>query len=309
VVSRSAFRHEALLYAGATEFLEGTMAFVRDAIRHREPILVIVDAPKIAALKARLDTAAEEEVQFADMGSLGRNPARIIPAWRAFADQHRDNGRQLRGVGEPIWAGRSDTELVECRQHEALINLALDDLDGLWLLCPYDTTSLDPTVVEQAHGTHPFLRQRHDHRSSGEYQGVSPAGLLSEPLPDPPDGAIVYPFGPALAAVRRFAALRAIDAGWEEKAPDVALVVGELATNTLRHSGGEGTLRMWRDGGALICEVRDQGRIVDSMVGRRQPVGTQLGGRGLWLVNQLCDLVQVRSTSAGTTVRVHIGGA
>ena len=29
------------------------------------------------------------------------------------------------------------------------------------------------------------------------------------------------------------------------------------------------------------------------------------GGRGLWIANQLCDLVQVRSGAAGTTVRLH----
>jgi hypothetical protein len=30
------------------------------------------------------------------------------------------------------------------------------------------------------------------------------------------------------------------------------------------------------------------------------------GGRGLWLTNQLCDLVQIRSGDAGTVVRAHV---
>jgi Histidine kinase-like ATPase domain len=56
----------------------------------------------------------------------------------------------------------------------------------------------------------------------------------------------------------------------------------------------------------LICEVCDRGQVVDPLVGRHRPVDGQLGGRGLWVVNQLCDLVQVRSSPSGTTVRVHI---
>jgi anti-sigma regulatory factor (Ser/Thr protein kinase) len=34
------------------------------------------------------------------------------------------------------------------------------------------------------------------------------------------------------------------------------------------------------------------------------PAPDREGGRGLYLVNQLCDLVQVRSSDQGTTVRV-----
>jgi anti-sigma regulatory factor (Ser/Thr protein kinase) len=37
---------------------------------------------------------------------------------------------------------------------------------------------------------------------------------------------------------------------------------------------------------------------------RSAPPTGRAGGRGLWLVNQLCDLVQVRSPAGGTTVRM-----
>jgi hypothetical protein len=30
------------------------------------------------------------------------------------------------------------------------------------------------------------------------------------------------------------------------------------------------------------------------------------GGRGVWLANQLCDLVQIRSAPRSTQVRLHI---
>ena len=35
-------------------------------------------------------------------------------------------------------------------------------------------------------------------------------------------------------------------------------------------------------------------------------VPPNLGGKGLWLVNQVCDLVEMRSTTDGTTICLHM---
>jgi anti-sigma regulatory factor (Ser/Thr protein kinase) len=90
------------------------------------------------------------------------------------------------------------------------------------------------------------------------------------------------------------------------RAADLVLAVDELATNSLRHGGGRGTLRIWRDDGALVCEVRDAGRIEDPLAGRERPAVDRDGGQGLWMVNQLCDLVQLRTFPSGAVVRVHV---
>jgi anti-sigma regulatory factor (Ser/Thr protein kinase) len=87
---------------------------------------------------------------------------------------------------------------------------------------------------------------------------------------------------------------------------DLVLAVDEVATNSLRHGGGRGTLRIWRDGESVVCEVRDAGRIEDPMVGRERPALDRDGGRGLWMVNQLCDLVQLRTFPTGAVVRLHL---
>jgi hypothetical protein len=114
------FRHEALLYAREEGFLAATLPFIRAAIAGREPILVVVSAAKIDRLRRELgDDAAA--VAFEDMAGVGTNPARIIPAWREFVDAHRAPGRRLRGIGEPVWAGRSACELAECQRHECLL--------------------------------------------------------------------------------------------------------------------------------------------------------------------------------------------
>jgi anti-sigma regulatory factor (Ser/Thr protein kinase) len=297
------FRHEAFLYADEGEFLVGAAAFIRDGVAAGEPVLVVVDAAKIAALRTVLDGDAET-VQFADMATVGRNSARIIPTWRSFVDQHDADGRRLRGISEPILVDRSPDELVECRHSEALLNVAFVDTRGFWLLCPYDIVALDPVVIDQAHGTHPGI-YRHPGR---QFHAAVATALVEEPLPEPPAGVVAHAFGAAgLASVRRFAARHAVAAGLAERATDLALVADELATNSVCHGGGRGALRLWRRHATLICEVRDRGHVADPLVGRRRPVDGQIGGRGLWVVNQLCDLVQVRSSPSGTTVRVHIG--
>ena len=84
------------------------------------------------------------------------------------------------------------------------------------------------------------------------------------------------------------------------------LAVNEIATNSIRHGGGSGTLRVWLEAGVLICEVRDSGHLDDPLAGRRRPSPSDYGGRGLWLANQVCDLVQLRSFPQGSAVRLHM---
>src|SRR4051794_40859960 len=142
----TAFRHEALLYGAEREFLDGTLDFITEGLEADEPVLVVLAAAKIDALRSELGADADR-VQFADMAKVGANPARIIPAWRDFADRCEADGLPFRGIGEPIWADRTADELVECQRHEALLNLAFADTPSFRLLCPYDTVHLGPDVL------------------------------------------------------------------------------------------------------------------------------------------------------------------
>jgi anti-sigma regulatory factor (Ser/Thr protein kinase) len=90
----------------------------------------------------------------------------------------------------------------------------------------------------------------------------------------------------------------------EERVEVLELAASELASNSVRHGGGSGALAMWLEPGAVVVEFSDAGRLIDPLTGRLAPSLDSEGGRGLYLVNQLCDLVAVRSSDAGTTVRV-----
>lgn len=306
------FRHEALLYAGEQGFLEGVLPFLHEAIAADAPALVAVSARRIASLSDALGAERAARVQFADMTALGRNPGRIIPAWHDFAAAHADAER-LYGVGEPIWAGRSDDELVECHRHEALLNLAFAGLRGFRLLCPYDTEGLAPAVVAEACRTHPCLIGTDGSRESPAYSGLSAiAAPFDAPLAAPPASAEEVAFdGGTVGAVRVFVTCEAVAAGvGPARREDLVLAVDELATNSVRHGGGHGSVRLWSEDDALVCEVHDAGRIADPLAGRARPTSADApGGYGLWLVHQLCDLVEVRTRPDGTTVRVRVARA
>ena len=73
------------------------------------------------------------------------------------------------------------------------------------------------------------------------------------------------------------------------------LAVSEIATNAVVHGGGGGILRIWQEDDAVVCDVTSRGRIDSPLVGRERPVSHSVGGYGLWLANEVCDLVQIRS--------------
>jgi anti-sigma regulatory factor (Ser/Thr protein kinase) len=302
------FSHEALFYAGAGEFVDRTAPFIREGLEANESVLVVVNAERIEMLRSELGGGADG-VRFADMAEVGQNPARIIQAWRDFVDEGAGAPRRRRGIGEPIWAARSAAELAECERHEALLNLAFAGSPAWRLACPYDTQALKPSVIEEAMRNHPVVVAGGVPRPSATFRGLAPIREpFDRPMPEPPTASVELSFGEEkLPAVRAFVAGAAADSGLgPTRTEDLVLAANEIATNSVRHGGGGGVLRMWDEDKALVCEIRDAGLIDRPLAGRQRPVPGQTSGFGLWLANQLCDLVQVRSSATGTVVRLHM---
>lgn len=300
----SGLRHEALLYGGEDEFASGVARFVGDGLAAGEPVLVAVPAERHALARRALG-AAGHEVRLMDMREVGRNPGRILSAISDWVDAA--GARRRRFVGEPIWRGRSADEIAEATTHEALINLALADAP-ITVLCPYDVRGLAPGVLCDAERTHPHLVCEERRSPSGAYDVAGALASAGAPLPPPPGAADTFGYGfDGVRAVRRVVRGRAEREGLAaDRVADLVLAAGEAATNTVRHAGGRGTLAVWRHDGRLVCEFSDDGRIADPLAGRRRPPRDEDHGRGLWLMHQLCDLVQVRSGSDGTTVRMQM---
>lgn len=297
------YRHHALLYDGIDEFLAAMVPFLRDGTDANEPCLVVVSRDKIQRLTAALGRAADR-IEFADMHEVGCNPAHIIPVWHEFIDRHA--GRAIRGIGEPVHELRSTVELAECLQHEALLNVAVDAATPLWLMCPYDTSVLGAEALHCALRTHPVVVEAGAERPSAAYDGQQLlAAVMELPLSVAPEGAsIIDARGGGDAAMRRALLDAARDAGLSgERADDFALAARE-AVDAAGAAAVE--VRVWTDHDRLVCEVTDDGLLVDLLVGRRRPSSARIERPGLWLANHLCDLIQVRTSRAGTIVRLHM---
>src|SRR4051794_14810987 len=203
------------MYDGIAGFADAVAPFVTEGLDAGEATMVVLRAPQASALRARLGRRADD-VQFADMDTLGRNPGRIIGAWQAFVDEHAGS---VRGVGEPVWSERAPDELLEAQLHEALLNLAFAEARGFRLLCPYDRASLLPAVLHEAQRTH----------------GAAPPEDLLTPFGAPLRPPAGRPYALAIdrwsvVEVRRTVEARALELGFtRHRVWDLVLAVHELA--------------------------------------------------------------------------------
>ena len=305
------FLHRALLYRGEAEYVAEITRFIGAGLAAGDAVLVAVPPEKIPVLRSALGRRREtgEQLSFLDITEAGRNPATILPLWTDFLERNVAAGRGCRGVGEPVWPERSDAALAECRSHEGLLNLRFEDGPGWDLLCPYDAGRLGDRALMNALATHPRLLENGEQRASPAYDAASGGWPgYDGPLSRPASPAHELPFGKgSLREVREFVAAFAGQGGAPpDRALDLTLAVSEVVANSIRYGGGEGVLSLWRENGTFLCEVSDRGTISDPFAGRRRPTSDQFGGRGLWIANHSCDLVQIRSRPGATSVRLHM---
>jgi anti-sigma regulatory factor (Ser/Thr protein kinase) len=267
-----------------------------------EATMLALPRPKARLVAGIIDLT---DLEVVDVSELGRNPRRIIPAISEF---HLDTGgRRTRIVCELHWPARSAAETAEATRQEAMMNVALADLP-ITILCPYDSSDLPDRTLSDAARTHPEALSNGTIGPSEKYE--DPVAMCSDDLwplespPRPPDRRD-YEFAD-LFGLRRAVHDWATNEGLnDDRVDDLVLAVNELATNSIVHGGGRGTASMWRRSDRLVCEVCDAGHITDPLVGSYAP-GRDLDARGLWLVNHLCDLVEIRSGKSGTNARVTV---
>jgi anti-sigma regulatory factor (Ser/Thr protein kinase) len=300
--TRPALIHEADFFSGTEDLLVRTVPFLREALAAGEPTLVMLHPERAAAVRKALGADADG-VCFLDK-SLHWNPGSLIPKWRAFLDEQ--DRPWVRGVDEPLRAGARSAEIAEAQLHERLLNEAFSGTGrGLLLRCLYDTDTFGPRELADARATHAVIGGE---LPEAVIDVVAGPDLFAAGLPSPPPRAHREPFAGArsLAWTRRQVLVRARLAGLPpERSYDLVMAVNELVTNSITHGGGNGLLSIWQEEGHLVCDVHDRGRL-DDRTGRRTPSLSWRYGRGLWLVHSLCDLVQLRSSQAGTTARVHM---
>jgi anti-sigma regulatory factor (Ser/Thr protein kinase) len=296
-------RHVAFFYRDRADRQTQILSLVRAGLARGEPTFVALPGDAARLVAEQLD-GEPGELLCADIAGLGSNPARLIPELRAFIDKHAD--QRVLVLGEVLWPARSPAELREATRHDALMNLAFAR-SPVTILCAYDATGLPASAIADATWTHPeYLTSGQPVAAPGHGPAWEVPSDCDRPLPPPPAGAESLAYDTDLAPVRRLVERHAHGTSLgADRVADLVLAASEVAANTLDHTSSGGTFGVWRDGDEILCQVHDQGWIADPLAGRvrRGPDGR---GHGHYLVNQVCDLVELRTGPTGTTIRMHM---
>jgi len=296
---REQFRHKAVPYQGQHAFLSCCSAMADRAANDDEQLMFVVSAAKVDALRGTLG-GQPGDITYLEADEHVRNPARLLTLLDGFRSGGRD--RRCVSVHEPVLAGTS-AKLAETRLGESVLNSPALQSWNLAVLCMYDTADLDEAAHTEMRRSHPSV--------SGEavnpaYEPELAGAMFAEALPDPPPYARNHDVhNRHLVPAREFVRTHAGDLA-PDRREDLVLAADEIITNSVKHGGGRCRVAMWDENGSVVCDVQDEGHITDPMVGRLAPTVESPAGRGLWIANHLCDLVQIRSSQAGTTVRLRV---
>jgi transcriptional regulator with XRE-family HTH domain len=148
------FDHRLLTYASDDDYLEGTVPFITEGLEQSHAHLVVATPPQIALLRDTLQERAES-VEFADSADWYSSLSGALNRYRAYVKQKVEAGvAWIRIVGDPVWAGRSETETNAWFRYESLVNVAFAPAPAT-IVCPYDTGAFPVEVLEVARRTHP----------------------------------------------------------------------------------------------------------------------------------------------------------
>jgi hypothetical protein len=308
------FRHWACIYDGDQQFLDTAVPFLDEGLARGEPAFVVTTPANLELLGAALGRRAGD-VDYAESAFFGRRPPQRVAAfyryWKTHAAARGGSGEpgRVRILAEPVWAGRSAREIAAWTRMESALNVTLART-SISMICPYDARTLDREIVADARRTHPALMAGVEPGPSAQYADPVAFARSHEPGPlaDPPADAAAFGFDGDLRALRRFIAGRAAEYGVVgDRADMLVLAVSEVGAYLKGRPPGGAAVSAWEQPGAVVCDFRQPGGgIGDPFLGLR-PAQLEPGdGDGLWLTNQICDWMEIRSGGGGLAVQLQV---
>jgi anti-sigma regulatory factor (Ser/Thr protein kinase) len=299
--------HDAFTYRDQDEFLGGALPFVRESIELGEPVAAAPTERNASLLQRELGADADK-VEWAPSPE-SHKPLDRLMLFDRFISRHLSQGAQrVRLLGEPAWPRDSEAGVAEWKRYESYLNIALGSYP-VWLVCPYDASTLSADIVSDSCRTHPYTGHGDERSRNASY--VDPRMFWEQldgerPLPPAPQSAVAHEFASAHDA-RGFVAGEAARAGFPRaRVLDAKLAASEVVTNVFRYAGGRATVRTWIDDPYFVFDVSDPGPgIEEPFPGYKLLDPREPRGFGLPIVRLLCDVVEMRSGS-GTTVRMHL---
>lgn len=295
------FRHQGCVYGSDAEFLATAVPFVRDGLRLGEPVLVATPTANLRLLTAVLGADADR-IAVAEPAYFGRRPARVAEALHRYWTRHRSTAPTgaVRVVAEPDRAGGSGDDTA-WPHAEAGFNVALAGT-RIWMICPYDTRTVDAGVVADACRTHPECVVRGEIRPSPRF--TAPADPDGIGVVSPPGtGADLFRFEGDLVAVRRHvldrasALLRSAEA-----ATMFGIAVGEAIVYLIEHGIDRAAVWVRPAAGRVVCTLHSDRPVDGPAFYGLRPAARP--GTSLWMTDQICEWLDVSSDAAGCTIEL-----
>lgn len=306
------FLHQGCIYGSDAEFLAMAVPFVLDGLHRDERVLVATTQANLELLHDELGPDAGK-VDYAEPGHLGTRPPQRATAIHRYWTRHQraESPRAVRVLAEPEWTARPRREISAWQRMEAALNVVLADT-RIWMICPYDTRTINAGIVEDARRTHPECVVGHRVEPSSQF--VRPEEFARrQPEPPPRPAESLFRFDGDLSEVRRYV-LRAASALLECNDDAVGMfgiAAGEAIAYLAEQGVGRAAVWVRPAAGRLVCTLHsDQPlRHVPAFVGYRPPGPQQEPGDGLWLTNQICEWLDVTSDASGCTIELAMPGA
>lgn len=303
------FDHTAVVHHDPAELVAAAVPFVLAGLHDGGSVLVNLPGPQLDLLRGALGAAAGRVV-WRDTTRWEAHPARRLRALGdSVAEQVAAGTGRLHFVGACPLPDADAAMVPEWLAFDAALNEAFAGAP-LHMLCLYDGRRLPPSVLDEATASHPTVgvdpRVPNPDFEGGEaYLRRRRPVDLPVPVSAARTGGQVAP-----ADARRFAARCLAELGaTEQLADDLQMALSELVTNAWQAGATSVGVSIWGTDPGVAAQVDDDGPgLWDAMAGYRRPDVHDDSGRGLWITRQLADVVRIRPTARGTSVRVQFLG-
>jgi anti-sigma regulatory factor (Ser/Thr protein kinase) len=296
-------RHSALVYESPDEYVERSVAFLKEGFEAGEGAVVVTTRSTLAAVREGLGSDAEQAT-FVDAASAYTRPARTLAACHLLYAEQLRRTPALRSVAD-IQFGPDAGEWHLWVGFESVFNRCFAHLPA-WVVCAYNANLLADPVLESVGRTHPEVFDGDTWRPSDHFE--DPADLLRATTPEPEVLRQLrpVPFGTDVESFREHLARElAAEQVPEAKAFEMLFAATEVAENARAHGGGIEAVRIARVRGRFVCEVVDRGSgFSDPAAGYLAPRTGR--GSGLWVARQLTWNIEFFDSPAGFTARIWL---
>jgi anti-sigma regulatory factor (Ser/Thr protein kinase) len=300
--SEAALRHNAFVYGSDEEYVERSVAFLKDGLEAGERAIVVNTRDGLAMMRDALGPDAER-VAFLDVSSTYTRPARAVAMYYGAFLEHLRTAPSVRAVAD-FQCGPTPRDWEEWTGYEAITNLAYAHLP-VWVVCTYNANGLPDPVLEGVWSTHPEVLADGWVKSD---QFEDPRELVRRltPAPEPLPELRSFSAGEDLELFREQLARELVaEEVPQAKVLDMLVAGTEIAANAVRHGAGIEEVRVGRAQGRFVCEVIDRGGGFDDPVaGYLAP--REGAGTGLWVARQLTWRVESFHSPRGFTVRIWL---